>query len=82
MREWHCDNFRSGRREASVLIPKFYIECVMQIEAYFEGKRNYFSFKMNPKGIRIPTEGMKSLLIFPGKTRTYLEQSKILEMSK
>jgi methylated-DNA-[protein]-cysteine S-methyltransferase len=35
-------------KEASVLIPKFYRN--VQIEAYFEGKRNYFSFKMNPKG--------------------------------
>lgn len=65
--------------EASVLIPEVLQECVMQIEAYFEGKRNYFSFKMNPKGTEFQQKVWKSLLDIPfGKTRTYLEQSKIL----
>jgi hypothetical protein len=51
----------------------------VQIEAYFEGKRNYFSFKMNPKGSE---QSMEIIIRYFGKTRTYLEQSKILEMSK
>jgi methylated-DNA-[protein]-cysteine S-methyltransferase len=37
-------------------------ECVMQIEAYFEGKRNYFSFKMNPKGTEFQQKVWKSLI--------------------
>lgn len=65
--------------EASVLIPDVLQECVMQLEAYFEGKRNDFSFKTNPKGTEFQKKVWKSLLDIPyGKTRTYLEQSKIL----
>jgi methylated-DNA-[protein]-cysteine S-methyltransferase len=65
--------------EASALIPEVLQECVMQLEAYFEGKRNDFSFKLNPRGTDFQQKVWKALLEIPhGKTRTYLEQSKVL----
>ena len=54
-------------------------EAVSQLQDYFEGKRIDFDFKCNPKGTDFQQKVWKSLLDIPyGKTRTYLEQSKIL----
>lgn len=54
-------------------------EAVSQLQDYFEGKRIDFDFKCNPKGTDFQHKVWKSLLDIPyGKTRTYLEQSKIL----
>lgn len=54
-------------------------EAVSQLQDYFEGKRIDFDFKLNPKGTEFQQKVWKSLLDIPyGKTRTYLEQSKIL----
>lgn len=54
-------------------------EAVSQLRDYFEGKRIDFDFKCNPKGTDFQHKVWKSLLDIPyGKTRTYLEQSKIL----
>ncbi|RTY70425.1 methylated-DNA--[protein]-cysteine S-methyltransferase [Flavobacterium sp. LS1P28] len=54
-------------------------QAVVQLNEYFEGKRTDFDFKLNPKGTEFQQKVWKSLLDIPyGKTRTYLEQSKIL----
>jgi len=54
-------------------------EAVSQLQDYFEGKRIDFDFTLNPKGTEFQQKVWKSLLDIPyGKTRTYLEQSKIL----
>ena len=54
-------------------------EAVSQLQDYFQGKRIDFDFTLNPKGTAFQQKVWKSLLDIPyGKTRTYLEQSKIL----
>lgn len=54
-------------------------EAVSQLQDYFEGKRIDFDFTLNPKGTEFQQKVWKSLLDIPyGKTRTYLQQSKIL----
>ncbi|MBF4473083.1 methylated-DNA--[protein]-cysteine S-methyltransferase [Flavobacterium sp. HJJ] len=77
----------NGISEISVLdegavsstIPKVLQEAVTQLNDYFEGKRIDFDFKLNPKGTEFQQKVWKALLEIPyGKTRTYLEQSKIL----
>ena len=77
----------NGVSEISVLdegtvsaeIPAVLQEAVLQLNAYFEGKRNSFDFKLNPKGTEFQLKVWKALLEIPyGKTRTYLEQSKVL----
>lgn len=63
----------------SEIIPDEIKEAVTQLNEYFEGKRTTFDFKMNPKGTEFQEKVWNSLLEIPyGKTRTYLEQSKIL----
>ncbi|MFV8368740.1 methylated-DNA--[protein]-cysteine S-methyltransferase [Flavobacterium sp. LB2R40] len=63
----------------SSTIPTNLQDAVAQINAYFEGKRTDFDFTLNPKGTVFQQKVWKSLLDIPyGKTRTYLEQSKIL----
>ena len=60
-------------------IPEVLSQAVLQINEYFEGKRTHFDFKLNPKGTEFQQKVWKALLEIPyGKTRTYLEQSKVL----
>ena len=60
-------------------IPVVLKEAVTQLNDYFEGKRTNFDFKLNPKGTDFQKKVWNALLEIPyGKTRTYLEQSKIL----
>jgi methylated-DNA-[protein]-cysteine S-methyltransferase len=63
----------------SAEIPTVLQEAVLQLNDYFEGKRTNFDLKLNPKGTDFQQKVWKALLEIPyGKTRTYLEQSKIL----
>ena len=63
----------------STQIPMVLQKAVSQLQDYFEGKRIDFSFKLNPKGTEFQQKVWNSLLEIPyGKTRTYLEQSKVL----
>ena len=63
----------------SISIPEILQNAVSQLNEYFEGKRNDFDFKLNPKGTEFQQKVWKGLLQIPyGKTRTYLEQSKVL----
>ncbi|MDI5889048.1 methylated-DNA--[protein]-cysteine S-methyltransferase [Flavobacterium yafengii] len=69
----------SDAGEVSNAIPTVLQESVTQLNDYFEGKRTDFDFGLNPKGTEFQQKVWKSLLGIPyGKTRTYLEQSKIL----
>ena len=78
---------KNGVSEISVLdegepsqeIPLVLQEATSQLNDYFEGKRINFDFKLNPKGTDFQKKVWKALLEIPyGKTKTYLEQSKIL----
>tara|TARA_R110000868_G_scaffold112089_1_gene302101 strand:+ start:184 stop:654 length:471 start_codon:yes stop_codon:yes gene_type:complete len=60
-------------------IPAVLQEAVSQLNAYFDGERTSFDFKLNPKGTEFQKKVWNALLEIPyGKTRTYLEQSKNL----
>jgi methylated-DNA-[protein]-cysteine S-methyltransferase len=51
-------------------------DCVLQLEAYFNGSRDHFNLTVNPKGTAFQKKIWKSLLKIPyGKTKNYLEQS-------
>jgi len=69
----------SDEGEVSVEVPAILGDAVVQLDEYFLGKRNDFTFKMNPKGTEFQQKVWKTLLEIPyGKTRTYMEQSKTL----
>ncbi|UFH47242.1 methylated-DNA--[protein]-cysteine S-methyltransferase [Flavobacterium galactosidilyticum] len=69
----------SDEGKISETIPVVLQEAVTQLNEYFERKRIDFNFKLNPKGTDFQKKVWKGLLEVPfGKTRTYLEQSKIL----
>lgn len=60
-------------------IPKELKTAVTQLNEYFEGKRNHFDFKMNPKGTEFQQKVWQELLAIPfGKTMSYLDLSKKL----
>ena len=63
----------------SVIIPSILQESISQLNDYFEGKRNDFTFKLNPSGTEFQQKVWKGLLEIPfGKTMSYLELSKKL----
>jgi methylated-DNA-[protein]-cysteine S-methyltransferase len=69
----------SDEGESAIEIPKVLQEAVFQISDYFEGKRNDFTFKLNPSGTEFQQKVWKGLLEIPfGKTMSYLELSKKL----
>jgi methylated-DNA-[protein]-cysteine S-methyltransferase len=69
----------SDEGEISIIIPAILRDAVSQLNDYFEGKRNDFTFTLNPKGTDFQHKVWNALLEIPyGKTRTYMEQSKIL----
>ena len=59
--------------EVSTKIPKELKEAVLQLQEYFNGKRNEFSFKINPSGTDFQKKVWQELLKIPfGKTCSYL----------
>ena len=65
--------------ELSTKIPKERQEAVSQLQEYFEGKRQDFEFKLNPKGTNFQQKVWQELLNIPyGKTMSYLDLSKKL----
>lgn len=69
----------SDQGEVSSEIPELLQNAVSQLNDYFEGKRTNFDFALNPKGTEFQKKVWNALLDIPfGKTRTYLEQSKVL----
>lgn len=65
--------------EITKKIPLELQEAVKQLREYFEGKRNSFTFQLNPKGTDFQKKVWQELLQIPfGKTTSYLELSKKL----
>lgn len=77
----------NGISEISVLdegiisekIPTILQKAVAELQEYFEGKRNDFTFKINPKGTDFQQNVWQELLHIPfGKTMSYLDLAKKL----
>ena len=65
--------------ETSKNIPEYLMPCVIQLEEYFNGLRKVFELKLNPKGTVFQNSVWNELKMIPyGKTRTYMEQTKML----
>lgn len=65
--------------EISKTIPLELKEAVKQLQEYFDGKRQTFTFQTNPKGTDFQKKVWQELLKIPyGKTTSYLELSKKL----
>lgn len=63
-------------QKVSKNIPLELQEAVSQIQDYFEGNRNDFNFKLNPKGTDFQQKVWQELLNIPyGKTMSYQELS-------
>jgi methylated-DNA-[protein]-cysteine S-methyltransferase len=61
------------------IIPEVLEDCVLQLNEYFNGKRQKFSLKLNPKGTEFQQKVWNALLDIPhGKTTTYLNLSREL----
>jgi methylated-DNA-[protein]-cysteine S-methyltransferase len=66
----------SDEGEVSKTIPTILQDVVSQLNAYFDGKRNDFDFKLNPKGTDFQQKVWKGLLEIPfGKTCSYMDLS-------
>ena len=68
-----------AEKEIATEIPDVLKEAVGELQEYFEGNRNNFTFKLNPKGTDFQQRVWQELLNIPfGKTMSYLELSKKL----
>src|SRR6476620_11387176 len=68
-----------SEHEVSNEIPVLLQPAVAELTDYFAGKRNDFSFKLNPSGTDFQQKVWQELLKIPfGKTLSYLELSKKL----
>lgn len=68
-----------SEKEISAEIPEVLKEAVAELQNYFEGNRNDFTFKLNPKGTDFQQKVWQELLNIPfGKTMSYLDLSKKL----
>ena len=60
----------------SVIIPDILKEAALQLDEYFLGKRDQFTFKLNPSGTEFQKKVWQALLEIPfGKTKSYQELS-------
>ncbi len=65
--------------EISTEIPKVLQEAVGQLQDFFEGKRQVFDLKLNPKGTAFQQKVWQELCAIPfGKTMSYFDLSKKL----
>jgi len=65
--------------EISSEIPKILKEAISQLQEYFDGSRQNFTFKLNPSGTDFQQKVWRELLKIPfGKTMSYLDLSKKL----
>ncbi len=68
-----------SEKEISTEIPDVLKDAVAELQDYFAGNRNDFTFKLNPKGTEFQQKVWQELLNIPfGKTMSYLELSKKL----
>jgi len=69
----------NSNEQVSNVIPDELQDCVYQLRDYFEGERECFSLKLNPKGTDFQKKVWKQLEKIPfGKTISYLDLSKQL----
>lgn len=69
----------SYQEKLTDIIPEILQDCVYQLDEYFEGKREYFSLKLNPQGTDFQQKVWKTLQTIPyGTTTTYLKLSQQL----
>lgn len=65
--------------ETSKTSPACLQDCVQQLKEYFSGNRKSFDLKLNLQGTEFQKKVWEALQNVPyGKTRTYLEQSKVI----
>lgn len=65
--------------ETSTKVHESLVNCVQQLDEYFNGTRTQFNLKLNPQGTEFQKRVWHNLLNVPyGTTRSYLEQTKIL----
>lgn len=63
----------------TAVVPEVLEDAVYQLQEYFEGTREAFDLDLNPQGTDFQKKVWDALLKIPyGKTRTYLELSKIV----
>lgn len=68
----------SEEKCTDIIVPELE-DCVQQLQEYFDGKRQKFSFKINPNGTDFQKRVWQELLTIPyGKTTSYLNLSKQL----
>lgn len=73
----------NSEEEVSKTIPKSLVNCVEQLNEYFEGKRKNFKLKLNPKGTDFQQKVWVELNSIPfGKTLSYMDLSKKLGDAK
>lgn len=70
---------RESNKKQLDVIPEVLEDCVLQLNEYFEGIRDQFSLKLNPKGTVFQKSVWEALLTIPyGKTTSYLQLSRQL----
>ncbi|WP_299383211.1 methylated-DNA--[protein]-cysteine S-methyltransferase [uncultured Lacinutrix sp.] len=69
----------NSEEKTTDIIPEVLEDCVIQLNEYFEGSREQFSLKLNPKGTDFQNRVWNALQTIPhGKTTSYLQLSKQL----
>jgi methylated-DNA-[protein]-cysteine S-methyltransferase len=69
----------NSEEKESDVIPEELLDCVVQLNDYFEGKRTSFNLKLNPSGTFFQKQVWNELQQIPyGKTISYLDLSKKL----
>ena len=67
----------NNETKTSSIIPEILQDCASQLEEYFNGEREKFSLKLNPKGTDFQKQVWQELLkINYGATCSYLQLSK------
>ena len=69
----------NSNEQVSDIIPEELQDCVYQLRDYFQGERENFSLKLNPKGTEFQKKVWEELQTIPyGKTMSYLYLSQQL----
>lgn len=69
----------NSEEKVASIIPQELEDCVQQLNEYFDGERQQFNFKINPKGTEFQKRVWQKLLSIPyGQTTSYLDLSKEL----
>lgn len=72
-------SFQEHSNDVSIEIPLDLKQCHLELSEYFDGKRKYFTFKLNPKGTEFQQLVWAELMKIPlGKTVSYFELSQKL----